>query len=990
MVPQPGPDFTAFRRAGRPSTVCANATGHWGGIMMRIARGLTGVVILVSGTLAGLAPVAVAAEDHIVGLDTYRRTADLPYLPKHVETRQYASFDRTGGNDDYGRILRVDPDGVVIAEHQGAGEIDRIWSTHATNGNWGDISATGRITIQLDGQTVVSALFTDLVNGAVGGPFRFPLVANSEQSSGGVYVAVPMQFRSSMRITTEGNPAYYHVRYRTFADATGVQTFSPGADNAQDVLTTLQNAGTRDPKGPAPGSSTQRGSASLGPGESVELARTSGSGSLREIGLRVPQVEHPVPSQVNDDGRALAGFGASQFTASIDPANAGITITRRFDPGIGNQLANVRVDGTWVGQWTTLPKGPSRWQEQQLFVPSAVTAGKSSITVRNEFISSDWDFNEFTYWIDQSVGGVWSRADTMDVGPAHTAAEAAHSYQITGQTWAGTRSYTTPDPQQVSETGRAHWGSSRFTLAIDPANTGVRLTRRLDAGVGNQRATVLVDGVQVGQWAPNVKAAWGGFMDDSIELPASVTAGKSRITVQNTFVASDWDFNEFGYWADSHVAAGLARTDLFDVGDQASETAHSYQVTDATWSGTRTYGLVLDDSVLTGLRIRISFDGNQLVDAPAGEFFGSARGEFDVRSLMSTVGLRRDGWYKSWWPMPYRTGAVVSLYNGSSRRIGTAEWAVTSAPDPRWAIDLANGTAGYFHATSRAGATTAGQDWTALATTGRGKIVSVSQGGDAADATFLEGDERIFIDGARTPRLHGTGSEDFYNGGWYFLHGPVTNPFNGESSAETNNIWTCHERACRGLYLTMIADPVHFGSSVNFGIEHGHGNTTEANYSTTVFWYGHSSPGHTHTDSLTVGNLASEQSHLYSSPNPGAVTTLTAAYEGNDTSQVTRTSRSTTAPVSFRLSINPANQGVLLHRTSDQNTGYQRASISVDGVAVGQWLQPLANTYRRWLDDVYQLPPSVTAGKSHITVTVTPTAGSPAWNAASYQAVSIN
>lgn len=952
------------------------------------------VCVLFGHLLIGASPVAEAAPaaDHLVGLDTYRRLADLPYLSKQVETRQYSSFDRTGGNDDYGRILRVDPDGVVIAEHQGAGEVDRIWSTHATNGNWGDISGTGRIKIQLDGQTVVHAPFTDLVSGALGGPFRYPLVATSAQSSGGVYVAVPMPFRSSMRITTDNNPAYFHVRYRTFADATGVSTFSPGADNAQDVLTTFQTAGTRDPKPPAPGAAAQRGSASLAPGESVELARTTGSGSLSEIALRLPQVGHPGTSQVNDDGRALAGFGASQFTTSIDPTNAGITITRRFDPGVGNQFANVRVDGAWVGQWLPVPPAPGPWQEQQISVPWTVTGGKSSITIRNEFISSDWDFNEFTYWIDQSVGGVWSRADTIDVGPEHTATEAAHGYQITGQTWSGQRSFVTPEAQQLTYDGRAFWGSSTVTLAIDPANTGVRLTRRLDAGIGNQRANVLVDGVQVGQWAPNIRAAWGGFIDDSVELPASVTAGKSQITVRNAFVSSDWDFNEFNYWADSHVPNGLARTDSVDVGDPASESAHGYQITDQTWAGSRTYGVVIDDSVLAGLRIRVSFDGSQLVDAPVGEFFGSARGEFDVRSLMSTVDIRKDGWYRSWWPMPYRTGAVVSLYNGSNLRVNTAEWAVTSAPDARWATDLANGSAGYFHATSRAGTTTVGQDWTMLEATGHGKIVGVSQGGDAPEPTFLEGDERVYIDGAKTPRLHGTGTEDFYNGGWYFVHGPVTNPLGGESSAEANSPWTCPNRACRGLYLTMIADSVHFGSSVAFGIEHGTHDDTASNYSTTMFWYGRTAAANTQTDSVTVGNAASEQAHQYSSSSPGAVTTLTADYEGNDGTpvNVTKTSRSTTAPVSFRLTVNPANQGVILQRTSDQNTGYQRAAVSVDGVAVGQWLQPLANPYHRWLDDGFQLPASATAGKSRITITLIPVAGSPPWNAAAYRAVSIS
>ena len=33
---------------------------------------------------------------------------------------------------------------------------------------------------------------------------------------------------------------------------------------------------------------------------------------------------------------------------------------------------------------------------------------------------------------------------------------------------------------------------------------------------------------------------------------------------------------------------------------------------------------------------------------------------------------------------------------------------------------------------------------------------------------ILEGDERIYIDGAKTPIVHGTGLEDYFNGAWYY------------------------------------------------------------------------------------------------------------------------------------------------------------------------------------------------------------------------------
>ncbi len=41
--------------------------------------------------------------------------------------------------------------------------------------------------------------------------------------------------------------------------------------------------------------------------------------------------------------------------------------------------------------------------------------------------------------------------------------------------------------------------------------------------------------------------------------------------------------------------------------------------------------------------------------------------------------------------------------------------------------------------------------------------------GNTAD--FLEGDERVFVDGQESPHIYGTGTEDFYEGGFYFRDG---------------------------------------------------------------------------------------------------------------------------------------------------------------------------------------------------------------------------
>ena len=83
--------------------------------------------------------------------------------------------------------------------------------------------------------------------------------------------------------------------------------------------------------------------------------------------------------------------------------------------------------------------------------------------------------------------------------------------------------------------------------------------------------------------------------------------------------------------------------------------------------------------------------------------------------------------------------------------------------------------------------------------------------------------------------------------------------------------------------------------------------------------------------------------------------------------------------------IRPDNHGILLRRTSDQAAGYQSASVAVDGVPAGNWLQPRSNTFHRWLVDTYLVPEFLTAGKNRITIRLVPTPSAPAWSASRYR-----
>ncbi|NBE92182.1 DUF2961 domain-containing protein [Nonomuraea sp. KC401] len=768
-----------------------------------------------------------------VGWEVYRRLDRLPELTTGVQTKQFSSFDRTADNNDgfegtYS-CLSTSESGCVLAEHTGAGEVQALWFTR----DGGDVTKTGTITIELDGRKVVEASLQDLVNGELGAPFTYPLVGNADQSSGGVYVEVPMPYRKSMRITTEHNPLFYHVSYRTFADAEGVRTFDP-SDKARDVIDRLKAGG--DPKPALPGARTQDTAIDLAPGRSVRLARTQGSGLLSQIRVRLPQAEQVLPETEADEGRAFGKGGSSEFTVAIDPGNDGVRLTRRIDPAIGKQVAKVLVDGEEVAQWPPSTTGASgMWAEESLDLPASATKGKSKITVKNVFHSSDLDYNEFTYWVDS--GG--ERTDTVDVGDA--ADEAAHGYTIAGQTWQGERTFAFPMEEE-------------------------QLAR--------------------------VKAA---------------------------------------------------------------------------------------QEVLQKLRLRITFDGERTVDAPVGEFFGSGHAMMPVRSLMYAVDAGTST-MSAWWPMPYRKGATVELHNGSGRAID-GEASVTSANRPM------AGNIGYFGAQSHAGATTPGKSWPFLKATGQGKFVGVSHTmRGPTNRNYLEGDERVHVDGSRTPQIHGTGSEDFYQAGWYFNRETFNTPFHGNPVHLAPATGCPGESDCTSAYRLMIGDAVPFGSSITFDIEHGWTNNVEGVYSSTAYWYGSGKTSTRRTDALTVGDPASERAHGYTGE--GEVTTLESAFEGDlknaDTMKATQ--RVTERPHSFKLRIERGNNGVELRRTSDQSRAGQRAEVTVNGRRLPDWVQPLGNESRRWLEDTYQIPASATRGGGEITVRLTPKTP---WSAASYTAWSL-
>ena len=293
-----------------------------------------------------------------VGWDTYRRLDQLPYLNPGVQSRAFSAFDRDNGNEDgFGGVyscLRVASAGCLIAEDRGAGEITSIWFTQINQSNdgipdEGDVRPTGRIRIELDGVTVVDRLLQDVVDGKLGAPFVYPLVANANQSSGGVYIKVPMTYRTRMRVTVQNNPRFYHVNYRHFPDAAGVATFAP-SDPAHDVIALLQTAGTADPKPARPDATTTAATLTVPAGQTVTAAQLTGPAAISQLRLRMPGVASPdvlarLRVQITFDGRTTVDAPLGELFGS----GLGASTVRSL------MFAMSAAPGGWYTTWWPMP-----------------------------------------------------------------------------------------------------------------------------------------------------------------------------------------------------------------------------------------------------------------------------------------------------------------------------------------------------------------------------------------------------------------------------------------------------------------------------------------------------------------------------------------------------------------------------------------------------------------------------------------------------------
>lgn len=250
--------------------------------------------------------------------------------------------------------------------------------------------------------------------------------------------------------------------------------------------------------------------------------------------------------------------------------------------------------------------------------------------------------------------------------------------------------------------------------------------------------------------------------------------------------------------------------------------------------------------------LRIYWDGeeNPSVEAPIGDFFGLGLGIYhNWQSQMLSVGSDKS--LNSFFPMPFRHHARITVTNEGKQRVGSFYYNIDYRT---YTHPLPDDTL-YFHAEYRQAQPNRGwtNNWISngdplvnnktnpdgkdnyvwMEAKGHGQYVGVTMSVlQNQDGWWGEGDDMFFIDGAKTPSIVGTGSEDYFLGAWDFGGKPFSYqlygaPIVGDELAGSRS----------SVYRFHLDSPIPFTQSFKATIEHGNANDRSDNYYSVAYWY---------------------------------------------------------------------------------------------------------------------------------------------------------
>ncbi len=248
------------------------------------------------------------------------------------------------------------------------------------------------------------------------------------------------------------------------------------------------------------------------------------------------------------------------------------------------------------------------------------------------------------------------------------------------------------------------------------------------------------------------------------------------------------------------------------------------------------------------LIIRFYWDDeeNPSIEAPLGDLFCNGWcARCNVNSL--PIAVNPTGGFNSYWPMPFRKSARITIENLSPENCPgyfyQITYSLTSVPED----------AAYLHAQfRRSNPLTYKQDHTLLDNVrGEGHYVGTYLAwGSNNNGWWGEGEIKFYMDGDdEYPTIAGTGTEDYFGGAWCFEQNgsyvPYSTPYLGLPQVlvpqQSSSLWQTQARF--GMYRWHIPDPVRFQSQLKVTIQaigwrsRGRYLPLQDDISSTSWWY---------------------------------------------------------------------------------------------------------------------------------------------------------
>lgn len=264
--------------------------------------------------------------------------------------------------------------------------------------------------------------------------------------------------------------------------------------------------------------------------------------------------------------------------------------------------------------------------------------------------------------------------------------------------------------------------------------------------------------------------------------------------------------------------------------------------------GGRIIGLLMDHAGMTEeqeadliLRARWNREPHLAIHAPVSHFFGNGFGDRAMSSML--LGSTGETNY-CYFPMPFDREALLEvqyLVREGADQPGLNFQATVYYTDEERKPDRE----GRFYATWRREQPATGVPYNILKQEGKGHHVGTilyCQNMETEDVSistgYFEGDDITTIDGEM--RMHGTGSEDYFNGGWY----AVSDRWDDGHSLPSHGCLDYSIALGRtGGYRLYMGDKVSFNKLYELTIEHGPvNNDWEVDYGSMAFYYGEEAP----------------------------------------------------------------------------------------------------------------------------------------------------